>query len=81
MDDIKLIPTDDLIAELLLRHYHAVFMGVKVPWENKDKVGEIRSVRRWKGNSYTCSGMCNSLSQSILSEFGKGEEIIPKEDF
>ena len=75
---IELIHTDDLIEELLKRHDHAVFMGIKVRG-NKDE-DDIRSVRRWIGNTYTCSGLCSSLNRAILNDYGDREEPIGKDD-
>ena len=76
MNELSLISTDDLIAELLNRHDHAIFMGLKNPRQD-----EVTTVRRWKGNSITCSGLCNSLSRSALNDFTDREEQITKDEF
>ncbi len=76
MKEIGLILTEELIQELLNRYEHAIFMGVKIPQLEKDGkyVGEIVSLRRWIGNSYTCAGLCASLSRSIMSSFTDREK-------
>ena len=74
--NIQLANTDDLIEELLNRHEHAVFMGIKLPKEN-----DVISVRRWRGNTYTCCGLCDSLTKHILDDYECREEPIGKEDY
>lgn len=77
MDNIQLIPTEELLKELLNRFDHAIFMGIKV---YKEQGGEITSVRRWIGNSYTCCGLCESIKRSILNEFDSKEVPIGEND-
>lgn len=75
--NMELIPTDDLITEILKRFDHAVFMGIQCRGgENND----IYNIRRWRGNSYTCCGLSESLKRSILNEYEDNEEPIDKED-
>jgi len=86
MEDLKLVSTDDLVAELLSRHDHAVFMGVKIKsyqpgQETKEELASIDSLRRWIGNSYTCAGLCSSLSKSILNDFSEREQPLEKGDY
>lgn len=91
MDDIELVPTDDLVRELLHRFDHAVFAGVRI--EKTMHIGEVKpgtvmeqewgdihTLRRWFGNSFTCSGLCASLSTSILKDFSEREKEIPEGD-
>ena len=73
MADLKFVLSEELLTELLNRYEHAVFMGVRVPTQNESNVGEVVSLRRWFGNSYTCAGLCASLSQSILKDFSDRE--------
>ena len=81
MNDVSLIPTDDLITELLNRHDHAVFMGMKIfEQATKEKGGNVVNVRRWYGNSYTCCGLCDSLKRTILNEYDSLEKPIEKDD-
>lgn len=77
MTEQRLIPTDDLISELLSRFDHAVFMGIQCRGGVNN---DIVSVRRWIGNSYTDVGLCQSLQRSILKEYDYKEEPIEKDD-
>ncbi len=72
--DLKFVLSEDLLTELLHRYEHAVFMGVKIPTQDKDGIGEVVSLRRWFGNSYTCAGLCASLNYSILKDFSDREK-------
>lgn len=74
MDNICLVSTDDLLKELLHRFDHAVFAGVQV--KGTEEVGPIDTIRRWYGNSYTCAGLCASLSTSILKDFSDRETEV-----
>ena len=38
--DLSLVETELLIKTLLERYEHAIFMGVNIPRENKDNIGE-----------------------------------------
>ena len=78
MSDITLISTRDLVEELLDRFDHAVFAGIKVV--STKEVSPIQTFRRWVGNSYTCSGICAGLNQTILKDFSDREEPIPGSD-
>lgn len=73
--NLQLVPFEELIRELLARHDHAVFIGVKTC-----KVQGIKSVRRYSGNRYTCSGMCQAMSMNVLDSMFQEEEKINKED-
>lgn len=59
MRDIELVPTSELITELLSRYEHAVFAGLS-------QVADDQHIRRkWTGNSLTCQGLCAALNRSI----------------
>lgn len=73
--DLSLVPVNDLVEELINRHDHIVLIGAKV--ENN---GEIKSMRRWRGNSYTCSGMAQCMSMQILDSLFQQEKSIGSED-
>lgn len=59
---IELIPSEDLIMELMNRFDHAVFAGMKVD-ATPDK--KSFTARKWKGNSATCSGMAFQIACRI----------------
>ena len=75
MEDLSLISTDKLIEELLSRHEHAIFIGMKIPKDN-----EVILIRRWKGNTHTCMGLSMDLAHCVLSHFSGTEIDIGKED-
>ena len=82
---LKLISNDDLIKELLNRFDHAVFAGVRVKnpgnFNGVDEAkGDIQTIRRWFGNSYTCAGLCSSLTRTILNDYSDREEVLPEGD-
>ena len=84
MSDIKLITTDDLIKELLNRFDHAVFAGCRVKELGKGvdgTKGDIQTLRRWFGNSYTCAGLSSSLQRTILKDFSDREDVLPEGEF
>lgn len=73
--EISLIPTNDLIKELLLRHDHAIFTAVKCV--NK---GSPLYMSRWIGNTATVLGLCSRV-QWIINEnhFKESEEANPED--
>ena len=77
VSDLSLVTTNDLIDEMLNRFDHAVFMGIKaLDIVNKeDDTTRISSFRNWKGNSYTCAGLAQSLMRASLADFEDKEEV------
>lgn len=76
MNNICLVSTDDLLKELLHRFDHAVFAGIQV--KGTAGIAPYDIFRRWYGNSLTCSGLCASLSKSILQDFSERETELPE---
>ena len=62
MDDIKFLPSDKLIIELLSRYDHAIFSGMKI---GINKENDCLTARKWVGNSATCSGLCSQMQYRI----------------
>lgn len=58
MVSLDLIPSKDLIDELMRRYDHAVFTGLK---ENIGMRGQHYITRRWTGEQTMCSGMCSQM--------------------
>lgn len=54
--ELQLVPTHELIMELMARYDHAVFAGIQVRADQ-----HIRS-RRQKGDHHTCAGLGMSLA-------------------
>lgn len=80
--DIQLIETDVLLKELVNRFDHAVFMGIRLDTlaaTSKTETG-IYSCREWVGNSYTCVGLCQSLSRNILNSYDDKENECKPDD-
>lgn len=69
MENLDLVPTQDLIVALLTRFDAAVFAGVRIRTdlpETKDGP-VIDTVRRWHGNTFTCVGLATDISLVSLS--------------
>ncbi len=64
MSDLSLVPTDDLINEMLRRHDHLVMVGMKVT----SAKGEFISFRRWIGNSSINIGLVETAKHLICQE-------------
>jgi hypothetical protein len=62
--DLELVPTEDLINELLTRHDHAVFAGLFTPVD-----GTVQIRLRWKGNTHTCVGLATDVGDAALEGF------------
>ena len=73
MGEVQLIPTNELLTELMSRHDTVIFMGVRL--QTKE---EITTYRRWKGNPYTCVGLCGSVVKNILKDYEQGETDISR---
>lgn len=58
--ELQLVPTHELIQELMTRYDHAVFGGIQARSEQN-----IRS-RRQKGDYHTCAGLAMSLATMSL---------------
>ena len=54
MRDLELIPTDELIEELLDRYDHAVFNGYRTGTKGE---GSSEKDIYWHGNTVTCQGL------------------------
>lgn len=77
MNDIKLLPTDDLINELLERFDHALFTGMQI---NINSQGEHITVRKWKGNYATTAGLASQVIHRINNvayEEGRDADGLP----
>jgi hypothetical protein len=70
---LSLYTDDELIDELLGRcDYAAVSL-----WKMRNsKTGGHVVLRRWRGNSHTCMGMCFDLSSHINTEYLKHSKSI-----
>jgi hypothetical protein len=53
---LALVPTTELVNELLMRFDNAVFIGMRATMGNTEN-GEYLTLRRWRGNSHTCTGL------------------------
>lgn len=62
--ELEFVQTEALITELLGRFDHVVFSGMFLPENARYSI-----TRRWKGNSITCTGLCQELSLAVLDDF------------
>lgn len=74
-EQLELVATDDLVAEILGRFQHVVLCGMNIPID-----GEQHVIRRWRGNSMTCSGLCQSASMDIINDWNADARRTNGED-
>lgn len=60
--ELSLVPTDDLLNEIMQRHEHAIFAGMQI-LGGEDRRYLTR--RKWVGNGATCQGLCAELGWKI----------------
>lgn len=65
MSDLNLIPTQDLIHNLINRFDNAVFVGMQVAYEGKET---ILTRRKYKGNFAVCAGLCTQMIHIINND-------------
>lgn len=66
--NLELVSTDDLVSEILKRHDHGAFVGMRTLSGEEGQIGQLQIVRRWKGNSHCCAGLCDDIKQDILGD-------------
>lgn len=66
-EDLSLVSTDHLMTAVLHRFDHAVVVGLLT---TSEKRGEHKYVRRWRGNSHTCAGLCFDVAGVIIADCG-----------
>lgn len=71
MEDLNLIPTDDLLREVSNRFEHFVFAGYA------SNAGKNYTRRIYKGNFVVCCGLCDTVKSIVLSDF-EANRIEPK---
>lgn len=73
MENLSLVPTDDLLDELFKRHDALVVTGMKFTASN----GAYVTLRRFNGNRYVCNGMLDTMQALIVREELNAQYIIP----
>lgn len=73
MNDLSLIPIDDLMQELSKRFDHSIFMGLKFK-------GGSATYWRWFGNDHICGGLCTALGVEIVTRYKEKEKPITGSD-
>ncbi len=71
MNDTEIIPTQDLIDELLRRCRPAVFIGTK--YDTESGQGSWKNFQSWQGNLDTCRGMCHEMDAVLQREMIRQE--------
>jgi len=64
MDNLQLIPTQQLIDELSSRFDHFIATGIHLL--GKTKMDEV--YRYYKGNTYLCLGLCEDIKGYIMND-------------
>ena len=77
MDNLDLIPLNDLLEALNRRFEHWIFSGIQTAIGGKDK---ILTVRKWNGNNATCSGLASMLQGAIYQKNMEENELDGDED-
>ena len=70
MEDLKLVPTDDLIKEMDCRFDSWVFIGVKKGYKGK----ENRIENSYTGGISQCIGLCDLLREQLLKYYFEEDE-------
>jgi len=65
-EDLKLISTDDLLAELGSRFDHWVFGGGQVGVQGQNNV---RTIRRYNGHYFYCIGLARLVERVVIDDF------------
>ncbi len=73
--DLKLVPTSDLLEEVLHRFDHAVFSGMRVQNNN-----DIDTMGRWHGNSFACAGLAVDVQQRCIKAFHDKSRPLTKDE-
>lgn len=68
--DLTLIPTNDLVQELINRHDAVVLTGIK--YTTKE---EYVTFRIYHGNRFTCAGLIGIMS-NMLAKDESGQTIV-----
>ena len=71
MKDVEIIPTDDLIRELVKRCSPAVFIGTK--YDNSGVNPTWRSFMDWQGDLDSCRGLLHEADSKLERELIKQE--------
>lgn len=79
MNDIKLIPTGDLLEELMLRYDHAIFSGIRCVKSSTDQGNFYQS--KWTGNCATCMGLAARMEYVINKDHFDESEPGTIEDY
>lgn len=73
-ETIQLIPTEELIKELLHRFDHVAFVG------RLHRSGLNIWSRRWRGDRDICTGLVISLLTTIDKQGREGETLLPPDN-
>lgn len=76
--DIKLIPTEELMDELLNRFDHAVFIGRKEL--DLSETGEYYSLKKYRGSFHMNLGMLSSLTSYLNKKLDEESRIVDDEE-
>ena len=79
-EDLKLLSTDDLLAELGSRFDHWVFSGGQIGIQGKNN---MRTVRRYGGHYLECIGLARLVERVVIDDFestgqkpiGEGDDV------
>lgn len=68
--DLSLVSMDDLINEINKRFDVWIFSGMQI----RDRDTKIATLRKWRGNSATCSGLASQLQIVIADKYFNDEK-------
>lgn len=67
MKSIEVIPTEDLLDELVSRYKHAVFMGIR---SGLKQPGDVIT-KQWTGDLIKCLGLTEVMKDFLLERYNK----------
>ena len=70
-NDLQLIPTNDLLDELLDRFEHIIICGLQTKVESNN---DTLFTKQYKGDFTFCRGLCNEMDSYLEREVAKLRE-------
>ncbi len=76
MKSIEVIPTEDLMDELMERCEHAVFMGIRTGIKQPCDVIS----KQWSGDIIKCLGLAEVMKDFLLEKYNKDYKNVKTEE-
>ncbi len=78
--DLSLVPTDDLVEELLGRVDHGVIALLKVRQQGETAAEQEYAVlRQWRGTAFTCAGLGYGVAREAMNAFDEDHDRLDED--